>query len=132
MKIEQLDHLVLTVADIDRSIDFYSRVMGMEVITFGDNRKALKFGQQKINLHLAGHEFEPKADKPTAGSADLCFIASTPMPDILAHLIQNNVETLLPPDYRTGATHKLLSVYFRDPDSNLIEVSNRVLDEPAD
>ena len=132
MNITHLDHLVLTVTDIDRSLNFYSQVMGMQIITFGDNRKALQFGQQKINLHLAGHEFEPKAHTPTVGSADLCFISSTPMPDILKHLEQNNVQPLMSPSHRTGATHKLLSVYFRDPDNNLIEVSNYVLDEPAD
>lgn len=132
MNIEHLDHLVLTVTDIDRTIDFYTRVMGMDVLSFGDNRKALRFGQQKINLHLIGHEIEPKADAPTVGSADLCFISSTPMSDILDHLKTCDVQPLMPPDYRTGATHKLLSVYFRDPDNNLIEVSNLVLDEPAD
>jgi len=132
MNIEHLDHLVLTITDIERTIDFYTRVMGMEVVTFKDNRKALRYGQQKINLHLAGHEFEPKADRPTAGSADLCFISSTPMDEILTHLQEQGVQTLMPPSYRTGANHKLLSVYFRDPDNNLIEVSNRVLDEPAD
>jgi len=131
MNIEQLDHLVLTVKDIQKTTDFYSRVMGMEVITFGDNRKALRFGQQKINLHLAGHEIEPKANRPTAGSADLCFISTTPMDDILQHLQQCEIEILMPPDTRTGATHRLLSVYFRDPDNNLIEVSNRLLDDIA-
>lgn len=131
MNIEQLDHLVLTVKDIDKTVDFYARVMGMQVITFGDNRKALRFGQQKINLHLAGHEIEPKADLPTPGSADLCFISTTPMSDILQHLKTCDVKTLMPPDTRTGATHRLLSVYFRDPDNNLIEVSNRLLDDIA-
>ncbi len=131
MNIEQLDHLVLTVKDIEKTTDFYSRVMGMDIITFGDNRKALRFGQQKINLHLAGHEIEPKADQPTPGSADLCFISTTPMSDILEHLKKCDVKTLMLPDTRTGATHRLLSVYFRDPDNNLIEVSNRLLDDIA-
>jgi len=126
MNIEQLDHLVLTVRDINKTIDFYARVMGMEIITFGDNRKALRFGQQKINLHLVGHEIEPRADQPIPGSADLCFISSTPMQDILQHLKSCNIDPLMPPDTRTGATHQLLSVYFRDPDNNLIEVSNRL------
>ena len=126
MNIVQLDHLVLTVKDIEKTTDFYARVMGMEVITFGENRKALRFGQQKINLHLAGQEIEPKADQPTAGSADLCFISTTPMEAILAHLQSCEIEPLMPPDTRTGATHQLLSVYFRDPDNNLIEVSNRL------
>ena len=131
MNIEQLDHLVLTVSDIDKTTDFYAHVMGMEVIIFGDNRKALRFGQQKINLHLAGHEIEPKADNPTPGSADLCFITSMPMDEILKHLEACKVEPLMSPDYRTGATHRLMSVYFRDPDNNLIEVSNRLLDDIA-
>lgn len=126
MKIEQLDHLVLTVRDLEATILFYTRVMGMTEVSFGEGRKALAFGQQKINLHVAGHEFEPKADQPTPGSADLCFISHTPMDDILAHLQAQDVQALMPPDYRTGATGKLLSVYFRDPDHNLIEVSNPV------
>lgn len=131
MNIENLDHLVLTVADIDKTVSFYTRVLGMEVMVFGNNRKALRFGQQKINLHLAGQEIEPKAEQPTPGSADLCFLTSTPMDDILQHLKTCDVEPLMPPDYRTGATHRLLSVYFRDPDNNLIEVSNRLLDDLA-
>lgn len=124
MQIDRLDHLVLTVQNLDETIDFYTRVLGMEIITFGENRKALRFGQQKINLHLAGHEFEPKADRPTSGSADLCFITSTPMNEVLAHLEACGVTPLMPPDYRTGATDQLWSVYMRDPDQNLIEVSN--------
>lgn len=127
MKIDRLDHLVLTVQDIDKTIDFYTRVLGMEAVTFGDNRKALKFGQQKINLHLLGHEVEPKADTPKTGSADLCFISSTPMDEILQHLNSCGIDPLMPPDFRTGATHRLLSVYLRDPDQNLIEVSNIVI-----
>lgn len=86
IQIDRLDHLVLTVADLDQTIAFYTRVLGMEVVTFGEGRKALRFGQQKINLHLAGHEFEPKAARPTMGSADLCFITATPMTEILPHL----------------------------------------------
>lgn len=131
MKIERLDHLVLTIKDLDQTLDFYSRVMGMDMIMFGDNRKALSFGQQKINLHVVGQEFEPKADKPTSGSADLCFITSTPMAEVLSHLQAYDIKPLMPPVYRTGATHRLLSVYFRDPDYNLIEVSNLILDEIA-
>lgn len=131
MNIERLDHLVLTVSDLSATIDFYTRVMGMQVITFGDDRKALRFGQQKINLHVKGQEIEPKADVPTTGSADLCFISATPMNEILNHLKICDVTPLMSPDYRTGATHRLLSVYFRDPDNNLIEVSNIILDEIA-
>lgn len=124
MKIDRLDHLVLTVANIDRTCDFYQRALGMEVVTFQGNRKALKFGQQKINLHQAGHEFEPKALAPTPGSGDLCLITSTPMPEVLAHLQKNGVSIEIEPSERTGATGKIFSVYFRDPDQNLIEVSN--------
>lgn len=123
MSIERLDHLVLTVKDIGKTCDFYSRVLGMAVITFGDNRKALAFGQQKINLHLHGHEFEPKAHRPVPGSADLCLITATPLSGVLAHLAAEQVEVLEGPVARTGALGRIMSVYFRDPDLNLIEVS---------
>lgn len=126
IRIDHLDHLVLTVASIDESCDFYARVLGMGVETFGEGRKALTFGNQKINLHRAGHEFEPKADRPTPGSADLCFISGTPLDGIIAHLRAEGVAIEEGPVRRTGATGPILSVYFRDPDSNLIEVSNIV------
>ena len=122
--IEKLDHLVLTVKDIAATCDFYERVLGMEVVTFGADRKALAFGMQKINLHQAGQEFEPKAHRPTPGSADLCFITITPVEDVLAHLQHCGVKVIEGPVERTGAAGRLLSVYFRDPDLNLIEVSN--------
>ncbi len=124
MKIDRLDHLVLTVADIDRTCAFYRTVLGMEVVTFQQSRKALQFGRQKINLHQAGQEFEPKALAPTPGSGDLCLITSTPMEQVLEHLKKNGVPIEIEPSQRTGATGKILSVYFRDPDQNLIEVSN--------
>lgn len=124
MKIDRLDHLVLTVHDIAATCDFYSRVLGMEVVTFGANRKALRFGQQKINLHEAGHEFEPKAAQPAPGSADLCFISSDPLDAIIAHLHANHVPIIEGPVQRTGATGTIESVYLRDPDGNLIEISN--------
>ena len=124
MHIDRLDHFVLTVADIGKTCDFYSRVLGMALVTFGADRKALSFGSQKINLHLRGKEFEPKAKNPTPGSADLCFIASIDMNQVIAHLTQCNVVILEGPVRRTGATGPILSVYFRDPDGNLIEVSN--------
>ncbi len=124
MKINNLDHLVLTVADIDTSIEFYTRIMGFEVVTFGDNRKALTFGNQKINLHQKGKEFEPKAQSPTCGSADLCFIAETDIHEIMNELTLKQVEIIEGVVDRTGATGKIQSVYFRDPDQNLIEVSN--------
>ena len=123
MRIDRLDHLVLTVKSIESSCAFYSRVLGMEVVTFGSERKALAFGAQKINLHQIGREFEPKADKPTPGSADICFISATPLSNVIAHLTRCEVPILEGPVTRTGATGPIQSVYFRDPDQNLIEVS---------
>lgn len=124
MRVERLDHLVLTVADIDASCAFYQRVLGMQVVTFGQGRKALAFGQQKINLHRHGAEFEPKALRPTPGSADLCLIVSTPLMEVMAHLQRCDVAIEEGPVPRTGATGPLLSVYIRDPDRNLIELAN--------
>ena len=124
MKIERLDHLVLTVTDIAKTCEFYEKVLGMETATFGAGRKALSFGQQKINLHQAGEEFEPKAVKPTPGSGDLCFITSTPVAAVIVHLKKAGVAIEEGPVPRTGATGPIQSVYFRDPDGNLIEVSN--------
>jgi len=124
MHIDHLDHLVLTVADLDVTTDFYSRVLGMQAVTFGEGRKALAFGGQKINLHQAGREFEPKAERPTPGSADLCFIVATPLEAVIAHLEQQGVAILEGPVQRTGATGPIRSVYLRDPDLNLIELSN--------
>lgn len=124
MRVERLDHLVLTVADIDASCAFYQRVLGMQVVTFGQGRKALAFGQQKINLHRLGAEFEPKGLRPTPGSADLCLIVSTPLMEVMAHLQRCDVAIEEGPVPRTGATGPLLSVYIRDPDRNLIELAN--------
>ena len=124
MQISHLDHLVLTVADIDVTIDFYCRVLGMQVVAFGEGRKALVFGQQKINLHQAGREFEPKAERPMPGSADLCFIVATPLDEVIAHLETQGVAIIEGPVQRTGATGAIRSVYVRDPDLNLIELSN--------
>jgi len=126
MKIDCLDHLVLTVKDIEATSDFYSKVLGMEIVTFGGGRKALSFGSQKINLHEHGNEVEPKAQHPTPGSADLCFITSVPLSEVLTHLSSFKVAIIEGPIQRTGATGPILSVYFRDPDLNLIEVSNRM------
>jgi catechol 2,3-dioxygenase-like lactoylglutathione lyase family enzyme len=122
--IDRLDHLVLTVRDIAASCDFYAKVLGMEVVTFGADRKALAFGRQKVNLHQAGQEFEPKAAHPAPGSADLCLIAATPLTEVIAHLQACGVAILAGPVQRTGAQGPILSVYFRDPDLNLIEVAN--------
>ena len=124
MQVCHLDHLVLTVADIDASADFYQRVMGMRLETFAGGRKALVFGQQKINLHRHGQEFEPKAGHVMPGSADLCFILSTPLAQAIAELNKLGVIIEDGPIQRTGATGPILSVYFRDPDQNLIEIAN--------
>lgn len=126
MEIKNIDHLVLTVADIEKTVAFYTQVLGFEVVTFGDNRKALTFGNQKINLHQKGKEFEPKAEHPTAGSADLCFISSTDVHEVVEELKQKNIEIIEGIVDRTGALGKIKSVYFRDPDLNLIEVSNYI------
>lgn len=121
--IDRLDHLVLTVADIKATCDFYARTLGMGVVTFGEGRKALTFGCQKINLHQRGRELEPSALLPTPGSGDLCFITSTPLEQVIDHLSACGVELLDGPVSRSGATGPIESVYFRDPDHNLIEVS---------
>ncbi|MFN8441744.1 MAG: VOC family protein [Caldilineaceae bacterium] len=124
IQIERLDHLVLTVHDLPATVDFYTRVLGMVEVTFGPNRKALFFGRQRIHLHQRGREFEPKAAYPTAGSGDLCFTATTPMAEIMEHLAQCNVPILEGPVERAGALGTMISVYLRDPDQNLIEISN--------
>ncbi|MEQ1104145.1 VOC family protein [Acinetobacter ursingii] len=124
MQISHLDHLVLTVAEIEATCNFYQHVLNFEVIEFGENRKALKFGSQKINLHQTGHEFEPKAAFPTQGSADLCFISETPIEHIIQDLKQLHIDIEQGPIQRTGAMGAILSVYIRDPDHNLIEISN--------
>ncbi|MBT2689832.1 VOC family protein [Bacillus sp. ISL-47] len=123
MKIERLDHLVLTVQSIENTCVFYKLVLGMEVITFGEGRKALRFGNQKINLHQKGNEFEPKAHNPLPGSADLCFITKTEISEVMNHLQCCNIAIEEGPVERTGALGPLMSVYIRDPDGNLIEIS---------
>jgi catechol 2,3-dioxygenase-like lactoylglutathione lyase family enzyme len=125
--ITHLDHLVLTVKDITVTCEFYQRVLGMDVITFGEGRagrKALRFGQQKINLHEVGVEIPPEAANPIPGSGDLCFITDTPISEVIVHLNACGVIIEVGPAERSGAVGKILSVYFRDPDGNLIEVSN--------
>jgi catechol 2,3-dioxygenase-like lactoylglutathione lyase family enzyme len=129
MHIDRIDHVVLTVRDIEATCKFYERALGMRVVRFEGGRKALAFGQQKFNLHEVGKEFEPKADRPVAGSADFCLITSVPIAHVVDHLCACGVQLLDGPVQRTGAIGPILSVYFRDPDLNLIEVSN-YLDAP--
>lgn len=124
MKISRIDHIVLTVKNIDVTTDFYARALGMEVVTFGAGRQALSFGSQKFNLHEAGKELEPKADRPTPGAIDICLITDSPIEEVVAELSRAGVQVIEGPVKRTGATGPILSVYFRDPDDNLIEVSN--------
>jgi catechol 2,3-dioxygenase-like lactoylglutathione lyase family enzyme len=126
MNIVRLDHLVLTVRDLDATCAFYEKVLGLEVVTFAGGRRALAFGNQKINLHEQGGEFDPKAQHPTPGSADLCFIAQTLLPDVITHLTSCGLEILEGPVSRTGACGSIESIYFRDPDMNLIEVANYI------
>lgn len=129
-QVTALDHLVLTVADIPATCRFYAAVLGMNVEVFhpadGSTRRALAFGRQKINLHQAGAEFEPKAARPAPGTADLCFLSETPLDDWIAHLAEQGIAVEGGPVARTGATGPLLSIYIRDPDGNLIEISNPV------
>lgn len=124
MQVDRLDHLVLTVKDIAQTCEFYGAVLGMQTITFGDNRTALTFGRQKINLHEHGKDLNLVAHYPTPGSADLCFITKTPLAEVFEHLRRHEVEILAGPITRHGALGPIESVYFRDPDRNLIEVSN--------
>ena len=123
MQIERIDHLVLTVADVDRTLAFYVDVLGMEAVTFGEGRRALAFGGQKLNLHQAGREIDPKAAHPTPGSADLCLIADASADEILDWLHGRDVEVEEGPVERTGARGSITSFYLRDPDLNLIEVA---------
>jgi catechol 2,3-dioxygenase-like lactoylglutathione lyase family enzyme len=123
MQIERIDHVVLTVADVDRTLSFYADVLGMEAVTFGESRRALAFGEQKINLHQAGREIDPKAAHPTPGSADLCFTTDVSANEILDWLHGREVEVEEGPVERTGARGPITSFYIRDPDLNLIEVA---------
>ena len=128
MHVKQIDHLVLTVADIERSVEFYTRVLGMKRVEFGEGRVALAFGDQKINLHQSGKEFEPHAGRVQAGSADLCFVIEEPAAAALEELRGHGVGVIEGPVPRTGARGDIVSVYFRDPDGNLIEVCNYAAD----
>lgn len=124
MKIERIDHFVLTVADIEATRRFYCAGLGMEFVTFGEGRHALAFGQQKINLHIRGRELEPKATTPMPGSGDFCLISREPLEAWMAHLARLGIPLLLEPSPRTGATGPIRSIYLRDPDGNLVEISN--------
>ena len=124
--ITSIDHFVLTCADVDATIDFYVRVLGMTAESFGAGRRALSFGNQKINLHQAGAEFEPKARVATPGSGDFCLLSEVPVAEIAERLAAKGVEVVEGPVAKTGATGPLLSIYFRDPDGNLVEVSDAV------
>jgi catechol 2,3-dioxygenase-like lactoylglutathione lyase family enzyme len=124
MKITALDHLVLTVRDLATTCDFYARILGMEIVVSDDGRYALHFGAQKINLHEAGKEFEPKSLLPTPGSGDLCFLTDLPLADVIAHVEACGVAILEGPVPRAGARGPMTSIYLRDPDGNLIEIAN--------
>jgi catechol 2,3-dioxygenase-like lactoylglutathione lyase family enzyme len=133
--IDTLDHVVLTVKDIDITVRFYSQALGMQPIAFADGRRALVFGKQKINLHQHGNELEPHAHHPTPGSADLCFLTSVPLAEVVSHLNGFGVALIDGPVERSGATGAILSIYFHDPNMNLIEVANRIdseRDHPQD
>jgi len=124
VKIDSIDHVVFTVKDIEATCEFYTKVLGMEVVTFGEGRKALSFGSQKINLQRVGRESTLIAEKPTSGSADVCFVTSVSLSDVISHLKSCGVKLIAGPVERNGARGMMTSVYFRDPDKNLIEVSN--------
>ena len=124
MNISRIDHIVLTVKDIRSTVDFYQSTLGMQVETFGEGRTSLTFGSQKINLHQHGKEFEPKAHAPTPGSGDLCFVTDVALEVAMTHVRDQGIDIIEGPVDRTGARGPIVSFYFRDPDLNLIEVSN--------
>lgn len=131
MIIDRLDHLVLTVRNIETTCDFYHRLLGMEIVEFGEGRKALLFGSQKINLHRHGNEFLPHAAHPTPGSADICFLTSMPVAQVIEHCRRHDVAVLEGPVRRMGASGPILSVYLRDPDGNLLEIATVIADRAA-
>ncbi len=124
--IKRIDHIVFTVKNVDVTCDFYQRALGMEIAVFGEGRKALCFGQQKINLHQFGNEFEPKAAAPAPGTQDICLITQEPIASMEEHLKMRGIAIEDGPIKRTGAVGPIISIYFRDPDMNLIEVSNYI------
>ena len=122
--IDRLDHIVITAWDVERTLAFYALVLGMTPVTFAGGRRALAFGRQKINLHQAGREYEPKALKPVPGAIDLCFIATTPLAEVIEHVKACGVAIVEGPVPKTGALGPMQSIYLRDPDGNLVEISN--------
>ena len=124
VKVNRIDHIVITVKDIGLTCQFYSEVLGMNIVSFEEGRKALTFGDSKINLHEIGKEFEPKALRPTPGSVDLCLITNDSLELVLKHLENQGVKVIEGPVQRTGASGTIKSVYINDPDGNLIEISN--------
>ena len=126
MKVNKIDHLVLTTSDIEQTINFYTTILGMELISVEGGRKSLRFGTQKINLHEAGQEISPHAKHPLPGSTDLCFITATSIQQVVEHLHSSGITPLEGPTKRIGATGPLLSIYIQDPDGNLLELSNHL------
>jgi catechol 2,3-dioxygenase-like lactoylglutathione lyase family enzyme len=124
MHLQRIDHVVFTVQDIDATCAFYSRALGMEVVTFGAGRKALQFGQSRINLHQYGREFEPKAKNPVPGTQDICLVTDTSIPEVIQQLHSLGLEIIEGPAPRTGAIGAMESVYIRDPDGNLVEIAH--------
>ena len=124
IRIDRVDHFVITVKDVEATCAFYAKVLGMEPVTFAGGRRGLAFGRQKINLHPASTEYEPKARTAQPGTGDFCLITETPLGDVIAHLKACAVPIEQGPVPKTGATGPIRSVYFRDPDGNLVEVSN--------
>lgn len=122
--VRAIDHLVLTCADVEVTVAFYERALGMTTETFAGGRRALSFGAQKINLHQAGAEYVPHAGHPVPGSGDFCLLSDVPVAEIARHLATMGIEVIEGPVARTGATGRLTSIYFRDPDGNLVEVAN--------
>ncbi len=124
MRLERIDHVVFTVRDVDATCAFYTQAFGMEVVTFGDDRKALQFGQCKINLHQYGSEFEPRAARPAPGTQDICLITTASVQDVVTHLQSLNLDIVEGAVPKTGALGAIESVYVRDPDGNLVEIAS--------
>lgn len=126
MHINSIDHLVLTVFDIEETCRFYEHVLGADVLLFASGRRALRLGGQKINLHASGHEISPYAMHPTVGSGDFCLLTDVPIELVMEHMKLHRVPIVLGPIEREGAVSRLVSIYIRDPDGNLVEVANQV------